>query len=255
MCAMPISVRGPRMLELTGFACGYGLVQAVEALDLSVPTGKITALLGPNGAGKTSTIMAIAGHVEVQRGRVVFENEDLSGLSPAARTRRGIALAPEGRRIFPDLTVAENLVVGGYTQTVANARHTEESVLALFPRLRDRYRQRAGLLSGGEQQMLAIGRALMARPRLLMIDELSLGLMPAMVDLCMQALLDLKQRGIAVLLVEQNTLRALAVADRVVVLVAGRKAYEAEGGQARRDPALVDSFLGLHAVSGSESLK
>ena len=103
--------------------------------------------------------------------------------------------------------------------------------------------------------MLAIGRALMARPRLLMIDELSLGLMPAMVDLCMQALLDLKQRGIAVLLVEQNTLRALAVADRVVVLVAGRKAYEAEGGQARRDPALVDSFLGLHAVSGSESLE
>jgi len=243
------------MLELAGFACGYGLVQAVESLDLSVPAGKITALLGPNGAGKTSTIMAIAGHVEVQRGRVTFEHQDLTRLAPAERTRRGIALVPEGRRIFPDLTVAENLVVGGYTQSVADARGSEESVLALFPRLRDRYRQRAGLLSGGEQQMLAIGRALMARPRLLMIDELSLGLMPAMVDLCMQALLDLKRRDIAVLLVEQNTHRALAVADRVVVLVSGRKAYEAEGEQARSDPQLVDSFLGLNSVDGSESVK
>ena len=243
------------MLELADFACGYGLVQAVEELDMTVPAGKITALLGPNGAGKTSTILAIAGHVEVQRGRVMFENEDLTRLAPAERTRRGIALVPEGRRIFPDLTVAENLIVGGYTQPVADAQHTQESVLALFPRLRDRYRQRAGLLSGGEQQMLAIGRALMARPRLLMIDELSLGLMPAMVDLCVQALLDLKQRNIAVLLVEQNTHRALAVADHVVVLVSGRKAYEAGGEQARQDPALVDSFLGLSSVDGSESLK
>ena len=233
------------MLELRGFACGYGLMQAVELLDLVVPAGKITALLGPNGAGKTSTIMAIAGHVEVQRGEVLFENDDLTRLSPADRTRRGIALAPEGRRIFPDLTVAENLMVGGYTQSVADARRTQESVLALFPRLGERLRQRAGLLSGGEQQMLAIGRALMARPRLLMIDELSLGLMPAMVELCFKALLDLKQQGLAVLLVEQNTHRALAVADHVVVLVSGRRVYQADGEQARRDPDMVDSFLGI----------
>jgi branched-chain amino acid transport system ATP-binding protein len=233
------------MLELKDFACGYGMVQAVEALDLSVMAGQITALLGPNGAGKTSTIMAIAGHVEVQRGQVLFENQELRGLTPAERTRRGIALAPEGRRIFPDLSVAENLLVGGYTHTAAEARTTEESVLALFPRLRERYGQRAGLLSGGEQQMLAIGRALMARPRLLMIDELSLGLMPSMVDLCFKAILDLKQRGLGVLLVEQNTNRALAVADRVIVLVSGRKAYEADGAQARRDPDMVDSFLGI----------
>jgi len=233
------------MLELKGFGCGYGLVQAVEGLDLTVRASEITALLGPNGAGKTSTIMAIAGHVEVHAGAIELHGEDITRLPPAERTRRGIALAPEGRRIFPDLTVAENLLVGGYTHRAAEAARTEESVLALFPRLAERLRQRAGSLSGGEQQMLAIGRALMARPKLLMVDELSLGLMPAMVDLCFNAILELKGRGIGVLLVEQNTHRALAVADRVVVLVSGRKAYAADGAQARRDPDMVDSFLGL----------
>jgi branched-chain amino acid transport system ATP-binding protein len=233
------------MLELKDFACGYGLVQAVESLDLVVPAGKITALLGPNGAGKTSTMMAIAGHVEVQRGHVLFEGADISRSPPAERTRRGIAIAPEGRRIFPDLSVAENLLVGGYTQDRAAARGSEESVLALFPRLKERLRQRAGSLSGGEQQMLAIGRALMARPKLLLVDELSLGLMPAMVELCFQALVELGKSGLTVLLVEQNTHRALAAADHVIVLVSGRKAYEASGEQARRDPGMVDSFLGI----------
>jgi len=233
------------MLELRGFACGYGLIRAVDGLDLTAPEGMITALLGPNGAGKTSTIMAIAGQVQAQAGSVRFAGADLAGLGPAARTRLGIALAPEGRRIFTDLTVGENLLVGGYTRSSAESRATEESVLALFPRLRDRHRQRAGTLSGGEQQMLAIGRALMAGPRLLMVDELSLGLMPAMVDQCFGALLDLRRRGIAILLVEQNTHRALEVADHVTVLVSGRKAYEADGAQARQDPALVDSFLGM----------
>jgi branched-chain amino acid transport system ATP-binding protein len=233
------------MLELAGFGCGYGQVQAVESLDLSVAEGQVTALLGPNGAGKTSTIMAIAGHVQVQRGSVRFAGEEIARLAPVERTRRGIALAPEGRRIFPDLTVGENLLIGGYTRDKADARAAEESVIGLFPRLGERYRQRAGSLSGGEQQMLAIGRALMARPRLLMVDELSLGLMPAMVDICFSALLDLKARGLGVLLVEQNTHRALEVADKVVVLVSGRKAYDADGARARRDPALVDSFLGI----------
>jgi len=224
-------------------------VQAVEGLDLAVPEGEITALLGPNGAGKTSTLMAIAGHVEVQAGRIEFLGEDLTPLPPVERTRRGIAIAPEGRRIFPDLTVAENLLVGGYTQSAAEARRTQEQVVSLFPRLKERLRQRAGSLSGGEQQMLAIGRALMARPRLLLVDELSLGLMPAMVDLCFRALGELKSRGIAVLVVEQNTHRALEAADRVAVLVSGRKVYEADGAQARRDPQLVDSFLGLKEVA------
>ena len=237
------------MLELQGFACGYGLVQAVEQLDLSVPAGKLTALLGPNGAGKSSTLMAVAGHVELQHGTMTFLGEDLAPLSPAERTRRGIAITPEGRRIFADLSVAENLLVGGYTRPIGEARAAEDYVMRLFPRLRERYRQRAGLLSGGEQQMLAIGRALMARPKLLLVDELSLGLMPAMVDACFQVLLQLKQEGLGVLLVEQNTHRALAAADHVLVLVSGRKAYEADGEQARRDPAMVDSFLGIREAA------
>jgi branched-chain amino acid transport system ATP-binding protein len=236
------------MLELKGLACGYGLIQAVENLDLSARKGCITALLGPNGAGKTSTIMAIAGQVEVLGGRIEFDGEDITRLGPADRTRRGIALAPEGRRIFSDLSVAENLLVGGYTRSRAEARRGEASVLALFPRLADRRGQRAGSLSGGEQQMLAIGRALMAQPRLLLVDELSLGLMPSMVDLCFHAVLELKSQGLTVLLVEQNTRRALAAADHVVVLVSGRKVYEADGELARRDPAMVDSFLGLKEV-------
>jgi branched-chain amino acid transport system ATP-binding protein len=237
------------MLELKGFGCGYGLVQAVQELDLLAEAGKITALLGPNGAGKSSTLMAIAGHVEVQAGRILLQGEDLAGLPPVERTRRGIAIVPEGRRIFPDLTVAENLLVGGYTRSLAEARRAEQEVYGLFPRLAERRRQHAGLLSGGEQQMLAIGRALMPSPRLMLVDELSLGLMPAMVELCWRALLELKRQGLAILLVEQNTHRALAAADRVVVLVSGRKAYEADGAQARRDPAMVDSFLGLKEVA------
>jgi branched-chain amino acid transport system ATP-binding protein len=238
-----------RMLELKGFGCGYGLVRAVHELDLRAEAGQITALLGPNGAGKSSTLMAIAGHVEVQAGQVLLEGEDIGRLPAVERTRRGIAIVPEGRRIFPDLSVAENLLVGGYTKSVAEARRAEDEVYKLFPRLAERRRQQAGLLSGGEQQMLAIGRALMARPRLMLVDELSLGLMPAMVELCFRALLELKRQGLAILLVEQNTHRALAAADRVVVLVSGRKAYEADGEQARRDPAMVDSFLGLKEVA------
>jgi len=236
------------MLELKRFSCGYGLVQAVGELDLYVPSGLITILLGPNGAGKTSTLMAIAGHVEVRQGDVLFEGESIRSLSPAERTRRGIALAPEGRRVFAELSVAENMLIGGYTQARQRARETEAQVLELFPRLAERYRQRAGSLSGGEQQMLAIGRALMASPRLLLIDELSLGLTPAMSQVCWQAVMALKREGRTVLLVEQNTHRALVAADRVVVLVSGRKVYEASGDEARADPAMVDSFLGLREV-------
>jgi len=232
------------MLELRHFGCGYGLMRAVDDLDLSIARGTVTALLGPNGAGKTSTMMAIVGHVELQAGEILFEGQSIAGLEAAARTRRGIAIAPEGRRIFADLSVAENLEVGGYTRSRADARTDEARVLQLFPRLASRYRQRAGSLSGGEQQMLAIGRALMAGPKLLLVDELSLGLTPAAVDVCFEAIAELKRAGSAILLVEQNTDRALELADRVVVLVSGRKVYEADGRQARNDPALISSFLG-----------
>lgn len=235
------------MLELRKLACGYGLVTVVEDLNLTVPAGSITALLGPNGAGKTSAIMGVAGHVQVKAGDIALDGQSILGLSPSERTRRGIGLAPEGRRVFPDLTVAENLLVGGYVRTRAQAGANEARVLSLFPRLRERYRQRAGTLSGGEQQMLAIGRALMPSPRLIMIDELSLGLMPAMVDICINVVQTLKREGIAVLLVEQNTHRAIGVADHVTVLVSGRVAYQASGKDARNDPGLVDKYLGIGA--------
>lgn len=233
------------MLELRDLKCGYGQVIAVEALSLRVEPGRITALLGPNGAGKSSTLMCVAGHVAQNAGAILFEGEDLGRLSPGERTERGLAIVPEGRRIFPDLTVFENLLIGGYLRSPQAGRRNMERVYDLFPRLGERRDQRAGSLSGGEQQMLAMGRALMAEPRLLLVDEMSLGLMPAMVDQCFKALSTLMQAGIGILLVEQNTPRALAVADEVTVLVSGRCAYQADGTTARQDPALIDSFLGL----------
>ncbi len=198
--------------------------------------------------------MAIAGHVAMQGGTISLDGHDITNASPVERTRAGIGLAPEGRRIFPDLSVAENLLVGGYTLSPRRARDEEAKVLALFPRLRERYRQRAGSLSGGEQQMLAIGRALMPAPRLLLIDELSLGLMPAMVDICLEAVLALKAQGLAILLVEQNTERALAIADQVTVLVSGAVAYRGTGREARGDPRLIDAFLAIGAAAGRARL-
>ena len=233
------------MLEVEALHCGYGALRAVQDLSLRVEAGRITALLGPNGAGKSSTVMAIAGHVALSAGDIRLDGESIAGASPVERTRRGIGLVPEGRRVFSDLSVAENLLVGGYVQERDAARARESRVLALFPRLAERYRQRAGTLSGGEQQMLAIGRALMADPKVLLIDELSLGLMPAIVDQCFEAILDLVREGVAVLLVEQNTQRALEHADSVVVLVSGHTVYRAAGEESRRDTGLVDSYLGL----------
>ena len=235
------------MLEVRALSCGYGSVTVVHGLDLDVMPGQITALLGPNGAGKSSAIMAIAGHTAVKAGGITFEGESILGMSPADRTRLGIAIVPEGRRVFPDLTVSENLLVGGYVRSKAEASSNEERVLALFPRLKERHRQRAATLSGGEQQMLAIGRALMASPRLIMIDELSLGLMPAMVDLCINAIRSLTQQGIGVLLVEQNTHRAIAVADHVTVLVSGRMAFRGNSDLVRNDPSFADKYLGVSA--------
>ena len=232
------------MLRLEGLSCGYGQMRALHELDLEVPEGRVTALVGANGAGKTSTIMAVAGHVAIQSGRVLVEGEDLARRPATARVAAGIAVVPEGRRLFPDLTIDENLIVGGYSLPAVRTPPNRERVFALFPRLAERRGQRAGSLSGGEQQMLAIGRALMAEPRLLMIDELSLGLMPKMVDLCYGALATLMTAGLTVLLVEQNTARVLAVADRICVLESGRAVWRGTAAEARADPRLIESFLG-----------
>ena len=222
------------MLRLDGVSCGYGLFRAVEGLTLEVRSGEVLALLGANGAGKSSTIMCAAGHVDLQAGRITMEEHDISAASPRERVQRGIALSPEGRRLFPDLSVEDNLRVGGMIRPAGRFAANREKVLALFPRLRERLRQNAGQLSGGEQQMLAIGRALMAEPRILMIDELSLGLMPLIVSACYKVIDRLAHdEGLGVLLVEQNTAKALSVSDQVVILESGRTLWRGSGQAAR----------------------
>jgi len=232
------------MLRLEKMSCGYGAIRAVEDLSFDLPAGALLALLGPNGAGKTSTMMAIMGHTTIFGGKIVFEGKDITREPAVKRAARGIALVPEGRRLFADLTVEENLTVGGYSLPSASDDVNRERVYALFPRLSDRRRQIAGSMSGGEQQMLAIGRALMAEPKLLLIDELSLGLMPKMVDLCFETLAQLRRQGLTVLLVEQNTTRALEIADTVCILVSGSLLFSGPAAAAQKDASLFEAFVG-----------
>jgi branched-chain amino acid transport system ATP-binding protein len=231
------------MLRLENLSCGYGAIRAVEDLSIDVPAGSALALLGPNGAGKTSTIMAIMGQTTIHAGRILFDGSDITQKPAVTRAALGIALVPEGRRLFSELTVEENLTVGGYCRSVAHDSINRERVYDLFPRLHERRKQLAGSMSGGEQQMLAIGRALMAEPKLLLIDELSLGLMPKMVDLCLQAIERLRQGGLTLVLVEQSTARALEIAESVCVLVSGSAVFFGPAAIARADKALFESFL------------
>jgi branched-chain amino acid transport system ATP-binding protein len=232
------------MLRLEHLSCGYGMLQAVSDISFDVPAGRVLALLGPNGAGKTSTIMAIMGHTAVSNGTISLDGADITCEPAVKRSSFGIALVPEGRRLFADLTVEENLTVGGYSRSRARYASNSERVYSLFPRLRERRRQLAGSMSGGEQQMLAIGRALMAEPRLLLIDEMSLGLMPKMVDLCFEALAKLRDSGLTVVLVDQNTTRAIEIADSVCVLSSGSMVFSGTATAAKADASLFESFLG-----------
>ncbi len=234
------------MLQLDNLSCGYGTMQAVHGLDLQVAKGSITALLGANGAGKSSTMMCIAGHVSVQHGQIRYKDRDITESSPMKRIRDGIAVVPEGRRIFPNLTVKENLIVGGYSRPKDESFQRMESGLQMFPRLQERLGQRAGSLSGGEQQMLAIARALMSKPELLLVDELSLGLMPKIIDICYRAIADLNRDGLTIILVEQSTHRALEVADQVCVLESGSTVWQGTSDAAQNNVTLIDSLLGLH---------
>jgi branched-chain amino acid transport system ATP-binding protein len=233
------------MLRLELLNCGYGEMTAVHQLSLEVPAGQTTGLLGTNGAGKTSTIMCIAGHVTVHAGRIIYREKDITHTLPMVRVQNGIALVPEGRRLFSSLTVKENLIVGGYCRTKEESREGIDRVTALFPQLGERLGQLAGSLSGGEQQMLSIGRALMSQPQLLLIDELSLGLMPKIIDICYAAIAELKQEGLTILLVEQSTQRALEMADQVCVLESGRSVWKGSAGDARHSLKLIDTLLGL----------
>ena len=235
------------MLRLERLSCGYGPVRAVHDVSFEIAERETLALLGPNGAGKTSTIMAIMGHITIHGGRILFRGEDITKVPPINRVELGIALVPEGRLLFSDLSIEENLTVGGYRRSMTRDHVNRERVYALFPKLSDRRTQIASSLSGGEQQMLAMGRALMAEPKLLLIDELSLGLMPKMVDLCLDALKRLNKEGLAILLVEQNTSRALDVADQVCVLASGRSVFTGPAEAARKDVDLLHSYTGAAA--------
>lgn len=234
------------MLRLESLDCGYGEMTVVHGLTLDVPDGEITALMGANGAGKSSTILCIAGHVAVRSGRIIYKEKDITRATPMERVADGIAVVPEGRRLFANLTVEENLIVGGYSQPRDLTREGIDRVLTLFPRLRERLGQLAGSLSGGEQQMLSIGRAMMSRPQMLLIDELSLGLMPKIIDICYDAITELKRKGLTILLIEQSTQRALDVADHVCVLESGKVVWKNTVDQAKNNAALIDALLGLH---------
>ncbi len=243
------------MLQLESLSCGYGQMTAVQELTLNIQDGEITALLGANGAGKSSTIMCIAGHVTVKGGSIVYDANEITHASPMARVTAGIAVVPEGRRLFPSLTFKENLVVGGYCRPKETGRSNLDRVLNLFPRLGDRLKQQAGSLSGGEQQMLAIGRAMMSNPALLMIDELSLGLMPKVIDLCYEAIGELKKNGLTIIIVEQSTQLALEVADRVCVLESGNEVWQGTAANARDNSALIDKLLGLKEEGDTNGLE
>ncbi len=235
------------MLKISGFSCGYGNMQVVNNLDLEIKKGSITAILGANGAGKSSLIMALAGHVEIKQGKIEYDGHNITFFSPMERVKLGMALVPEGRRLFKSLSVRENLVVGGYISTKEKTKKNIEKIISIFPRLGQRLKQKAGSLSGGEQQMLAMGRALMAEPRFLMIDELSLGLMPKAVDICYQVIKELNEKeGLTILLVEQSTQRSLQVSDSIIVLESGNTVWKGSSKEAGDSSAIIDSMLGLH---------
>ena len=211
------------MLEISGLIVRYGQINAVQRIDLSVAEGELVTLVGPNGAGKTSTLLAISGLQKSAGGTVEFEGNTITGMIPEDIVRRGIALVPEGRNIFTSLTVEENLILGAtIRKDRAAVRADIERELQRFPILGERLKQPAGYLSGGEQQQLAIARALVSRPRLLLLDEPSLGLAPQLVDLVFETIEDLRRAGITTLLVEQNATRAIALADRAYVMRTGR---------------------------------
>jgi branched-chain amino acid transport system ATP-binding protein len=234
------------LLDVADLHAGYGKAEVLSGLRLSVPRGGVVSVIGPNGAGKSTLLNSLMGLLHA-RGRIVFDGESLSGMPLEDRVMRGMALVPEKRELFGSMAVEDNLVLGGYRQMrrgVANWRDTIERVYTLFPRLRERRSQLAGTLSGGERQMLAVGRALMAEPKLLMLDEPSLGLAPLVVKTIFATIAGLRATGVTMLLVEQNARAALEVADYAYVLEMGEIALEGPAAELARDPRVVDTYLG-----------
>ena len=236
------------MLEVSDLHVKYGKVSAVTDISLTVEPGRITLVLGANGAGKSTTLRTIAGLVEPTAGSIVLDGESLVGLRAHRVVKHGISLVPEGRQVFASLSVAENLRVGGYTSTSEKRAQNTELAYELFPILRERKDGPAGLLSGGEQQMLAFGRGLMSDPKYIMMDEPSMGLAPAIVDTVMESVRDIADRGLGVLMVEQNAEAGLRVADDVVVVNRGESVYSGSAEEARSHSSVVLAFLGEAAL-------
>ena len=232
-------------LVVDGLVARYGRITALAGISLRVESGEIVALIGANGAGKTTTLRAISGFVRPAEGRITFDGRDLAGLAPDRIVRLGIGHAPEGRRLFGRMTVRENLEMGAFVRRDRGAVAADtERVLVTFPRLRERLDQKAGTMSGGEQQMLAIARALMSRPRLLLLDEPSLGLSPVLVQTIFGVIREINATGTTILLIEQNARQALAVAHRGYVLEVGRIAHADTGANLMASPAVQAAYLG-----------
>jgi branched-chain amino acid transport system ATP-binding protein len=233
------------MLTLENVSVNYGAIEALTGISMHVEKGEVVTLIGANGAGKTTTLRTITGLLEPRLGRVVYEGEDISGKPTHKLVARGIAMSPEGRGVFANLTVRENLQMGAYL--IKNKKHVTadmERAFRMFPRLKERESQKAGTLSGGEQQMLAIGRALMSRPRLLLLDEPSLGLAPLVVHTIFEAIDEIRSEGTTILLVEQNAHAALGHSDRAYVLETGRIVMEGPSAELAADPRIKEAYLG-----------
>ncbi|GII99885.1 amino acid/amide ABC transporter ATP-binding protein 2 (HAAT family) [Sediminihabitans luteus] len=236
------------LLEITDMSVAYGRIEALHGVSLTVEQGELVTLIGANGAGKTTTMRAVSGLRAPSRGSIVFDGKDITRMKPHLRVLEGIIQAPEGRGVFPGMTVTENLEMGCYARTFeSKAQHDEtlDHVFELFPRLAERRDQVGGTMSGGEQQMLAIGRALMARPRLLLLDEPSMGLAPMIIAQIFRIVSEINAQGTTVLLVEQNAQQALSRSHRAYVLETGNVVRSGPGRELLADPAVKDAYLGV----------
>ncbi|BCL12865.1 ABC transporter ATP-binding protein [Micromonospora sagamiensis] len=234
------------LLEIEDMSLLYGRIKALHGISLTVDEGEVVALIGANGAGKTTTMRAISGIRPIASGSIRFNGEDISKLRADLRVRRGLCQAPEGRGIFPGMTVLDNLDMGAYTRRDRSGIAQDlKRVLELFPRLAERRKQAGGTLSGGEQQMLAVGRALMSRPKLLLLDEPSMGLAPMLIQQIFSIITEINQQGTTILLVEQNAQQALARAHRAYVLETGRIVKSGTGAELLHDPAVKEAYLGV----------
>jgi len=233
------------LLEIADLRAGYGPVEVLHGIEMRIEAGEIVAVLGANGAGKSTLNNNISGIFRPFAGSIRFDGADIAGEPPSRIVAAGLIQVPEGRRVFPNLSVLENLEMGSYRRARANRAHNLERVLTIFPRLRERRGQRAGTLSGGEQQMLAIGRGLMAEPRLLILDEPSLGLSPLLVEEMFELIRRINGEGLAVVLVEQNVVQSLAIAHRAYVMENGVFALSGPAAALLEDPSLKKSYLGM----------